>query len=104
MEPQTIYDTAKLKAALSSPRWPKYFMDNRDVQNLLGKNRGNHLPDQGFELLHNGVTIKCDPIQRTPGRKSSKHRVHYFCACCKWIPLGRANQHLPHCEASDATI
>ena len=103
-EPQTHYDIERLKNALRSPRWAQYFMDNRDVQEMFGKKRGNHLPDEGFEIVHNGVTIKCTPKTPFNGRKSSKHRVHYFCACCKFIPLGRAHQHLPHCEANDATI
>jgi len=104
MEPVTKYNVDELRAALKSSRHPRYFMDHYDVSRLLGKNPGNHLPDDGFELVHNGVTIKCEPIVRVPGKKSSKHRVFYYCACCKFIPLGRAHQHLPHCEARDNTV
>jgi hypothetical protein len=78
------------------------FLGASELFPLLGFKRGGHLPSEGFEPREvDGVMFRCDPAHeskvnswgRTVG--SSKHRIHYLCkACDKWIPYGRAHQHV----------
>lgn len=43
------------------------------------------------------IVIKKGPPEGS--RKSSKHRVFFFCRCNRMIPVGRSHQHLPVCKA-----
>jgi hypothetical protein len=78
-----------------------WFLQSYELMPLLGFQPGSHLPSEGFEpRMINGVTFKCEPAKAPRyngnGRrvKVSKHRLFYLCTCMKWIPTGRASQHL----------
>ena len=69
-------------------------MQSHELMPVLGFKRGGHLPAEGFGPVEvQGVLFFCEPAQVGP-RKSSKHRIKYFCKACKtWVPFGRAGQH-----------
>lgn len=73
------------------------FVQHHELYPLLDLKRGAHLPDEGFmKSLRVGlrvVTYKCEPIG-VPGQ-----RVKFACDCGRWIPFGRAGQHLRACSA-----
>jgi hypothetical protein len=73
-----------------------YFLQHHELYPLLGiEGRAKRLPDTGFERTFRAglrtVTYRCDPIG-APG-----HRVRFHCDCGRWIPFGRAGQHLARC-------
>lgn len=75
-----------------------YYIDHRTLYPLLGLNKGSHLPRDGFTQVVQGVTYRCDPIVQADGKKSSRHRLRFLCNCDRWIPFGRASQHIPACK------
>ncbi len=72
---------------------------------LLGLNPKEHLPREGFEkeVEYNGrvVKYKCSPASTiNPGVRGGKpQRVTFECDCGRWIPFGRAGQHIRACKA-----
>lgn len=64
---------------------------------------GAKLPSEGFtRAIRVGsrvVEFRCDPALAPAGRRAGKpQRVKFLCDCGRWIPFGRANQHLRRCE------
>jgi hypothetical protein len=77
------------------------FMQSYELLPKLGFKPGHHLPPEGFGPTEvDGVTFICEPATSSRvnsyGRtiSSSKHRLFYLCSCKKWIPCGRASQHM----------
>jgi hypothetical protein len=77
------------------------FMQSHELLPVLGFKPGSHLPREGFGPMEvQGVTFVCEPANpsfvNTYGGtvSSSKTRLFYLCSCRKWIPCGRAGQHL----------
>jgi hypothetical protein len=83
-------------------RW----VNQPELYQLLGLSPTAHLPKEGFEkALRVGqrVTLyRCEPAGE-PGRRVGKpQRVKFQCDCGRWIPFGRAGQHLAACERYQA--
>lgn len=80
-------------------RW----VNQPELYELLGLKPGAHLPPGGFDkTLRVGrrvVEYRCEPESGEPGRRAAKpQRVKFLCDCGRWIPFGRAGQHLAACE------
>jgi hypothetical protein len=77
------------------------YVDHYEMYELLGLNPKAHLPKFGFrKAIRVGervIEFICEPA-RTDERNSSKHRIKFQCDCGRWIPFGRASQHLPACK------
>jgi hypothetical protein len=79
-----------------------HFLQHHELYPLLGiEGRAKRLPDAGFEksirVGLRAVTYRCDPIG-SPG-----HRLRFLCDCSRWIPFGRAGQHLARCDTYERT-
>lgn len=79
-----------------------HFLQHHELYPLLGiEGRAKRLPDAGFETTIRvglrAVTYRCDPIG-SPG-----HRLRFLCDCERWIPFGRAGQHLARCDSYERT-
>lgn len=74
-----------------------WFVQHNELYELLGLNPKRHLPDEGFEKTirvgRRVVTYRCEPATA----ESKGHRVKFLCDCGRWIPFGRAGQHLRVC-------
>jgi len=80
------------------------YVNHRELYPLLGLDPNGHLPRAGFQTktLSRGdrtVFFKCEPTNYDPGQgRTSAHRVKFLCDCRRWIPFGRAGQHLAACK------
>lgn len=69
------------------------YLNHFELMPLLGFEHGAHLPKEGFAPIKvQGQNFDCLPAN------GGKHRIRFECQfCLKWIPFGRAGQHLKAC-------
>jgi hypothetical protein len=71
-------------------QWGRY-LQHHELYPKLGI-EGTILPKEGFTKEIEGVLFRCTPAN------GGKHRIQFECKCGKWIPFGRAGQHLKACR------
>jgi hypothetical protein len=88
------------KIVIKSPRYAGMHAQNTDMLNLIGAAHGNpglkNWPDAGFPPVKiQDISVWVRPIERVPGKKSSKHRVMCMCPKCGHVlSAGRLHQHV----------
>lgn len=83
-------------------QWGRY-LQHHELYPLLGI-PGSTLPDAGlYKAIRTGLRVveyTCTPVGVSASSSPrGGHRLKFRCDCGRWIPFGRAGQHLPKCEA-----
>lgn len=77
---------------------PDYTKLARKVLGLNGDKYPVLLEIAATEHEPSGLMFRLLPRRRVNAKNTAEHRLQILCACGRWLPTGRMNQHAPTCK------